>query len=124
MVLSCGVNDAVEGDGAWRVPFEASVAAVREILTGAIAKYQLLMVGPPPVADAAHNERILSLSCAYSRAADAIGIPYIELFSALFPDAGYRGEVSRNDGAHPRSAGYAKMAEIIAASPDWWFRAP
>ena len=33
------------------------------------------------------------------------------------------GKWQRNDGAHPRSEGYSKMARIIGSSPNWWFRA-
>lgn len=123
VVVSCGVNDTVVENGAPRVRFEESVASVREILRGAL-KYKLLMVGPPPVADDDQNERIHALSRAYSREADALGVPFIELFSSLVADAGYRREVSRNDGSHPRSEGYSKMAQIIGVSAHWWFHVP
>lgn len=82
------------------------------------------MVGPPPVADDGQNERIDLLSRAYSHEAEALGVPFIELFSALVWDAGYKREVSSNDGSHPRRSGYAKMSEIIGASAHWWFHVP
>lgn len=123
VVLSCGVNDTVVENGAPRVRFEESVAGVREILKG-VFKYKLLMVGPPPVADDGQNERINALSRAYSREAEALGVPFIELFSALVADAGYKREVSSNDGSHPRREGYSKMAQIIGASAHWWFHEP
>ena len=123
IVLSCGVNDTVIENGKMRVNFAESCANVRAILHGA-KQYTVLMVGPPPVIDDEQNERIESLSLAFAREAKALGVPYIDLFSLLCADETYKREVERNDGAHPRSEGYSKMARIIGSSPNWWFRAP
>jgi lysophospholipase L1-like esterase len=120
VVLSWGVNDTVVEHGVWRAPLEKSVATLRHILKHSI-KYTVLLVGPPPVEEEAHNERILLLSQAYAHEAKALGIPYIELFSPVVADADYRREVSSHDGSHPGSDGYAKMAQLIAMSPQWWF---
>ena len=122
IVLSCGVNDTVIENGAVRVHPENSCANVREILRGA-KKYEILMLGPPPVGEDEQNERIMSLSQAYAQEAKALGVPYIDLFSPLASDAAYQREVSNNDGSHPRSGGYAKMADIVSSSPRWWFHA-
>jgi len=123
VVISCGVNDTVVENGTLRVLFDESVAAVGKVLRGAM-KYKLLMVGPPPVADEAQNERIMALSRGYCRNAEALGIPYVELFLPLVSDVSYKSEVSSNDGSHPRSGGYSKMATIIGTSAHWWFHAP
>ena len=80
-----------------------------------------LWFGPPPVIDDEQNERIEDLSVAFSHETQTLGVPYIDLFSALRSDDAYRREVLQNDGAHPRSEGYSKMARIIGASPSWWF---
>ena len=82
------------------------------------------MVGPPPVLDDEQNERIKGLSLAFARETQALGVPYIDLFSALCSDNAYKREVSMNDGSHPRSEGYSKIAHIVGSSPSWWFRAP
>lgn len=123
VVLCCGVNDSVIENGSVRVPPEKSRANVRGILRGA-NRYTALMLGPPPVGEDEQNERIMALSQAFAREAEILGVPYIDLFSALASDAAYRREVSDNDGAHPRSGGYAKLAGIVASSPRWWFHAP
>ncbi len=122
IVLSCGVNDTVIENGKVRVDSAESCANVRAILCGA-KRYTVLMVGPPPVIDDEQNERIESLSLAFARETKALGVPYIDLFSALCSDDAYKREVAGNDGAHPRGEGYYKMARIIGASPNWWFRA-
>ena len=120
VVLSCGVNDTVIEEGRLRVEPEASRANVRSILSGASA-YPLLMVGPPPVDGGEQNRRIEALSAAYAEDAASLGVPFIDLFTPLVADAAYLVEVAGNDGAHPMSTGYSKMARIIGASPHWWF---
>lgn len=122
IVLSCGVNDTAIENGKVRVSSAESCANVRAILRGA-KQYTVLMVGPPPVLDDEQNERIESLSLAFARETQALGVPYIDLFSALCADDAYKREVARNDGSHPRSEGYSKMARIIGESPSWWFSA-
>ena len=121
VVISCGVNDTVIENGQLRVHAEESCANVREILRGA-KKYQVLMIGPPPVGGDDQNARIQTLSLAFSREANALAVPYIDIFSALAADDGYKQDVSNTDGSHPRSHGYAKMAQIVASSPRWWFQ--
>lgn len=123
IVLSCGVNDTVIENGSVRVRPEESCANVSEILGGA-KKYKILMVGPPPVDEDEQNGRIKALSQSYAQEANNLGVTYIDLFSALASDTAYRREVSSNDGSHPRSGGYTKMAQIVSASPGWWLHAP
>lgn len=121
LVLSCGINDTTTENGSVRVPPAQSCANVYQILTDA-SLYRRLLVGPPPVGDAQHNARIQALSKAYSQLADKLGVPFIELFSPLLSDSSFMAEVTRNDGFHPHSQGYASIAKIVAASPLWWFR--
>ena len=120
IVLSCGVNDTAIENGKTRVNFAESCANVRAILHGA-KQCAVLMVGPPPVLDDEQNERIESLSVAFARETQVLGVPYIDLFAALCADDAYKREVAENDGAHPRSEGYSKMARVIGSSPNWWF---
>ena len=120
LVLSCGVNDTAIENGRVRVSSAESCANVRAILRGA-KRYTVLVVGPPPVLDDEQNKRIEDLSFAFSREAQALGVPYIDLFSVLCADDAYRREVARNDGSHPKSEGYSKMARIIGSSSNWWF---
>lgn len=120
VVVSCGVNDTVVEGGQLRVRPEASRANLRAILRGA-QKYKVLMVGPPPIGEQEQDARIRAVSTAFSREAEALGVPYIDLFTPLSSDDAYKQEVSGNDGAHPRGRGYAKIATIIGSSPFWWF---
>lgn len=127
VVISCGVNDTAIVNGSLRVSSEESCANIREILHGA-KDYKAFVVGPPPVQDAAHNERIDALSKVLSREVEALNVPYLDLFSSLVSDEMYNRDVSSNDGCypkgfHPTSSGYSRIAEIVCLSPSWWFHA-
>jgi acyl-CoA thioesterase-1 len=120
IVISFGVNDTMLVNGVQRITLDESLHNLRDFLSGA-AKYTLLMVGPPPVADAVHNSRIGNLSAALRQEARKLGLPFVELFSPLVNDSDYQRDVAAGDGAHPHAAGYVKMANIIGASKAWWF---
>lgn len=128
IVISCGVNDTVIVKGSLRVPPEESCANIGEILRGAQC-YKVLMVGPPPVEDNAQNERIRVLSKAFAYEAEALDVPYIDLYSSLACNEKYKRDVRTNHGCypkgfHPTSSGYSMIAEIVSLSPNWWFYAP
>ena len=120
LVLSFGANDATVEDGRVRVAPEHSVAALREALRiagrlGAPA----FVVGPPPVAEPAHAERIAGLS---ARLAAACTVPYVEVASALRASGPWMAEARAGDGAHPAAAGYGQLAGIVRAPFLRWLR--
>ena len=123
VVLSCGVNDTVVENGARRIPYTESLGNVRELLLKA-KKYKTILIGPPPVGEDDQNERIMALSQAFGEEASAQVISYIDLFSALITDSAYKRDVMNNDGSHPRSSGYEKIAKVISSSRSWWFHMP
>jgi acyl-CoA thioesterase-1 len=130
IVLSFGVNDTViesggaDGASRQRVTMAESCEAFRRIVGAATAggARRVLFVGPPPVADDDHNTRIERLAAALFAEAVRLGVPHIDLFTPLVADESYRLEIANGDGAHPTAAGYARMAELVLASPAWWFR--
>lgn len=91
-----------------------------EILSRA-GKYPVLVVGPPPLGETDIDRRIELISNTFAEQATAMEVPFIDLYSVLARDQAYLDEVQSNDGAHPKSSGYARIAQIIAASPAWWF---
>ncbi len=121
IVLSCGINDMVVEGGHTRVPPVVSCKNVQQILQLASLKYKTIMVGPAPVWDDELNGRIKYISSAYAKIAEENGIPFIEIFSHLIADQEYLQQSKSNDGYHPASQGYAKLANIIAASTLWCF---
>ncbi|MDT0277855.1 GDSL-type esterase/lipase family protein [Blastococcus goldschmidtiae] len=118
IVLSAGVNDTTEEHGAPRLAPDRSVAALEEILTGAAhARWPLLVVGPPAVADAAQNERIAELDNRFAQACARRGVPYVAVVTALAADPTWTAEVAAGDGAHPGTDGYAVLAGLVR--PHW-----
>lgn len=118
VVLSAGVNDTTEENGVPRLAPQRSVAALTEMLTGAAAaRWPVLVVGPPAVADDAQNERIAVLDDRFARVCAERGVPYVPVAAALAADPTWRAEVTAGDGAHPGAAGYGVLAELIR--PHW-----
>ncbi len=120
IVMSFGVNDTLMENGRLRVSTQSSLTNIKQLLHDT-RKYEVIAVGPPPVADDGHNVRIWSFSGAFALEAKAARIPYIDLFTPLSAHEAYKQEVQSNDGAHPKSTGYALMTQLIGSSPEWWF---
>lgn len=125
LVLSAGVNDTTEVDGAPRLDPHESVAALTGILTGAAAAgWPVLVVGPPAVADDAQSQRIADLDERFARTCADHGVPYVPVAAALAEDPTWRAEVAAGDGAHPGAAGYAVLADLVRPAWERWTSTP
>lgn len=114
LVVSCGVNDATEEDGATRVPRERSAGNLAALLDGARqAGRPVLVVGPPPVADPAHAARTAALDAAFAAVCASSAVPYVPVLDALLVDGTWTDEVAAGDGAHPGAGGYARLADLV-----------
>jgi len=124
-VLSFGVNDAAHAaDGERRVPADVTVANLGGIVSRAAELgLPLLVVGPPPVEDAAVTERVLALDPLLRAEARRLGVPYVSVVHGLLARTGWLDEVRAGDGAHPGSAGYAALAALVRAPWDAWIAA-
>jgi len=109
--------------GGWRQPPVANIRVTVDVVDGRL-QLKARKTGQPPVDDDDHSERIKVISAAFAHEAELLGVPYVELYASLASDDSYRREISNNDGAHPKSNGYSKMASVVSSSSDWWFRAP
>ena len=117
-VIGTGVDDATEEDGASRLSPQRSVAALGEVLGGAVsAGWPVLVVGPPAVADDAQNARTAALDERFARVCAEHGVPHVPVLAALAADPTWTREVAAGDGAHPGAAGYAVLAELVR--PHW-----
>ena len=115
LVFSFGVNDNCIEDGRLRVSAKDSVNCARRILTQANAQYPILMIGPPPVADEAINDRTVVTSMAYAALSETLDVPYLETYAPLRKNEIWMQEVAQIDGAHPAAAGYEAFARLFRA---------
>jgi lysophospholipase L1-like esterase len=116
IVFSFGVNDTTIENGKERVALDESVENARTILQNARSFFPTIMIGPPPILEEEHNQRIARLSQQFALVCETLEIPYLEVFTPLRHVREWQEEIASNDGAHPRAAGYAALAELIQ---DW-----
>lgn len=122
VVFSFGVNDTTIWDGEIRVDPARSAAALAEILDGAAdQRLPAFVVGPAPVADEQHSERIARLSDAFAAICHRSNVPYVSLVKELQGNAIWKEETADKDGAHPAARGYRLLAEAVLAAGwiDW-----
>ena len=121
VTFSFGVNDTVIENNEHRVSKERSIENSRQILVEASKKYQVKMIGPPPIEDAVQNKRIQHLDAAFNLLCDELSIPYLSVFEDLLVEPIWLKEVSSNDGAHPRAGGYSCLGHIVRSWKQWKF---
>jgi acyl-CoA thioesterase I len=140
LVFAFGNNDSAIQDDAKevRVPPAQSLANARAVLaeakawTEARAWKPVLFIGPWPVEEAKQpvsptgavsydfrNARILQLSDAYGALAEALGVPYLDLYRALSGDRRWQAASAAGDGVHPPADGYRLVAEKVAGWRAW-----
>ncbi len=121
LIFSFGVNDTAIVAGKQRVSFEDSIKNMRVILAAAKKKYDVLVIGPPPISDPEHNKRIGQLSAAYAAVAKKLGVPYLDIFTPLSKSALWMEEVDGHDKHHPDGGGYTLFAALVLEWEQWWF---
>ncbi|MCX7594926.1 MAG: GDSL-type esterase/lipase family protein [Fischerella sp.] len=123
VVFSFGVNDTTIENGKPRVSLVNSILNTRQILTEAKQLYPILMVSPLPIADNEQNQRIAHLNQQFALICKRLDVPYLDVFRILANSTIWMDEVRTYDGAHPRTAGYTKFAEIVQNWQAWknWF---
>jgi lysophospholipase L1-like esterase len=119
IVVSVGANDAHLEAGAPRVAPAQTLLNVRAVLTEAARLCPVLLVGPPPVADAGVAARIEALNENLQRLCARLQTPFIDVFRPLAADGLWVREAQAFDGAHPGAGGYQRLADLVAAHPAW-----
>lgn len=120
LVISFGSNDMVEEDGKVRVDPARCLDNLASLL--AESKHRsiaALVVGPPPVIDAGegHLRRTLELADEMAALCHSRQVPFIATTQALADNPTWTSEALAGDGAHPGSAGYQRLADIVLAGP-------
>jgi acyl-CoA thioesterase-1 len=120
VVLCLGLNDTTFEDGMPRVPTEQTLDNAAALLGWSAARWQTLMLGPPPAPhDAVQDARVAALSPLLAALAERFAVPFLPLHAALSRNAAWHGGAARGDGIHPDAAGYAAMAALVEAWPPW-----
>jgi len=119
LVFSFGVNDTTIENGQLRMSTQNSIQTTHDMLVNAAVQYKVIMIGPPPVDDQAQNERIKNLDTAFQSLSNTLKLPYLSVFATLLNTPVWTKEVSANDGAHPKSAGYTALAQLVKAWDHW-----
>ncbi len=86
VVFSFGVNDTTIETGGTRLEETQSIENTRHMLGAARKRYSVLLIGPPPIADAKQNKRTRRLSQLMSEAAAEEGVLLFPIFDALIED--------------------------------------
>jgi lysophospholipase L1-like esterase len=121
VVFSISANNTTVEQGRQRLALDATLHHLRAMAQDAQRHYLTLLVGPPPVAEAAHNRRIMALCYAMAEVTQALGVPYLPVCERLVQGRTWVQEAAQSDGAHPRQGGYAALAALVQAWPAWWF---
>jgi acyl-CoA thioesterase-1 len=120
VVLAFGTNDVDEQWGRRRVRRERTLAMLADMLDDAhTAGWAPLVVGPPPVLDAALSVRAADLAAGMAELCAHLHAPFVDVGS-LAEDPVWVAEVAAGDAFHPSTAGYGQLAGIVApVVTDW-----
>ncbi|WAL69142.1 GDSL-type esterase/lipase family protein [Amycolatopsis cynarae] len=114
IALSFGVNDTMVENGGRRVPADRSAANLATLLGEmSSATGPVLVIGPVPVADEAHNQRTADLNETFRHVCAVREVSYVDVFEPLLASAAWRRDVEAGDGAHPADTGYAVLADLV-----------
>jgi len=131
LIFSFGLNDAtLEEDGTARLAHAESVRIARDMLRDAQAIGPTLWIGPTPVDESTQprrsmtgqmrckkNDQVADYNTAYRETAEALSLPYLNLFDDLKDDPHWLKQLC--DGVHPSTAGYDRIAESIGTWEPW-----
>jgi lysophospholipase L1-like esterase len=124
IVFSFGTNDTTLENGKTRVEFEKSIDNAYKILSLAKHFFPVLMVSPPPISEFEQNSRTAELSQQFASVCHQLSVPYLDVFHPLLVSDIWLHEVAANDGAHPASAGYSELVQLVQNWEAWlsWFQ--
>jgi acyl-CoA thioesterase-1 len=118
VVVSFGVNDTTDDGTGPRVPADESGSHLADMLHQAAERgWVALVVGPPPVADAQHNQRIEHLDALFRTGCPEAAVPYVSVLSRCAATSPRARRSSGGDGAHPAAGGYQHLAKLVW--PTW-----
>ncbi len=120
-VFSYGVNDTHIEQARRRVELDNTLAISKRLWQQAAARGKVLMIGPPPVNDDEHVQRLRILDGDLADLAGRLNIPYLSVIEDLLASGVWCDEIEAGDGSHPAAGGYTQLAALVELWPQWWF---
>ena len=120
LVFCFGTVDMAAPNGNVVVPMQESIQNAQAILSEAQMEAPVLMMGPPPVKNPDHLERLNKLNETYAGLCLDLGVAYLDLLNGL--PAVYVADL--DDGLHPGKTGNMLIAEQLLNAPivQGWIR--
>ena len=120
LIFCFGTVDMAAPNGNVAVPMQESTQNAQAILSEAQMKAPVLMMGPPPVKNPDHLERLNKLNETYAGLCLDLGVAYLDLLKGL--PAVYVADL--DDGLHPGKTGNMLIAEQLLNAPivQGWIR--
>lgn len=118
LVFCFGTVDMAAPNGSVVVPMKDSIQNAQAILSEAQMVAPVLMMGPPPVKNPDHQERLKKLNETYAGLCLDLGVAYLDLLNGL--PAVFVADL--DDGLHPGKTGNLLIAEQLLKAPimmDW-----
>ncbi len=119
VVFSFGINDTNLENGQPRLAQGETLDNARQVLRRTQRSHRVLMVGPPPVPDLEHTDRLHKLTLGLAEVCRSLEIPFLDLVSPLRASPVLMREMAADDGFHPGAAGYAAIAGVVVDWPAW-----
>ena len=111
LLFSFGVVDMAAPKGTPNMRVDESIQTARDILIAARDEAPVLLIGPSPVANREHAERIGILSRGYSEVCAELGVGFVDLFTAFGQHTVFMNDLP--DGVHPGSIGNGLIANLL-----------
>ena len=120
LIFCFGTVDMAAPNGNVAVPMQESTQNAQAILSEAQMEAPVLMMGPPPVKNPDHLERLNKLNETYAGLCLDLGVAYLDLLKGL--PAVYVADL--DDGLHPGKTGNMLIAEQLLTAPivQGWIR--
>ena len=120
LIFCFGTVDMAAPHGNVAVPMQESTQNAQAILSEAQMEAPVLMMGPPPVKNPDHLERLNKLNETYAGLCLDLGVAYLDLLKGL--PAVYVADL--DDGLHPGKTGNMLIAEQLLNAPivQGWIR--
>lgn len=132
LVFSFGLNDMAESEGEGiRVPLLESMDTAERLIATARAAWPLLWIGPAPIRQDApplrlrkrwvrfSRPRLEGINGAFRNIAKTLGVPYLDLMSALDPLPEWQETLRTGNGIYPTAMGHALIARMVWRWPPW-----